>query len=186
MNLFPFRDDYISERRQPVDHNLMLARQGDPAAFERLLTPYLAGLFGFIRKRVDRMAEDVYQETLLAAWRAIPGFKQEASIKTWLYAIAGYKCADALRHKSRQPQVTELEDAAPGPGFEEDSTRRLDIRDALDALPPEDRQLLYLVYGQGFTQGEAAGILQIPEGTVKSRLHRLRGTLQAHLEGGTP
>jgi len=186
MNLFPIRDDYISERRQPVEHNLMLARQGDPAAFERLLTPHLAGLFGFIRKRVDRMAEDVYQETLLAAWRAIPGFKEEASLKTWLYAIAGYKCADAIRSLARQPHLEQLDEATPSPGFEEDSAGRLVVKTALGRLGNADQQLLYLVYSQGFTQREAASILQIPEGTVKSRLHRLRGTLKAHLEGGTP
>ena len=169
-----------------MDHNLTLARQGDPTAFERLLTPYLAGLYGFIRKRVDQMAEDVYQETLLAAWRAIPGFKEDATVKTWLYAIAGYKCADAIRGLSRQPRKEELDEATPVPGFEEDAAGRMDVKTALKSLDKEDQQLLYLVYGQGFTQREAAGILGIPEGTVKSRLHRLRNTLKDRLEGGTP
>ena len=169
-----------------MDTNLILARKGDPVAFERLLSPHLAGLFGFIRKQVNQMAEDVYQETLLAAWRAIPGFKENASIKTWLYAIAGYKCADAIRSLTRQPHLEELDETAQSPGFEEDSAGRLDVKTALGRLEKEDQQLLDLVYSQGFTQREAACILGIPEGTVKSRLNRLRNTLKAHLKGGTP
>ena len=166
-----------------MDDVLTLARNGNPAAFERLVSPYLKGLYGFIRKRVDEQAEDVYQETLLSAWQALPGFQQNASIKTWLYAIAGYKCADALRKHMRQPQMEEMDERAASPGFEEGTLARMDIRDALDALGAEDQQLLYLVYHEGFTQKEAGVILGIPEGTVKSRLYRLRGILQQALGG---
>ena len=163
--------------------DLSLARKGDPEAFERLVTPHLNGLFGFICKRTGAMAEDVYQETLLSAWRAIPGFKEGSPLKTWLYAIAGYKCLDALRRKSRELQHTELDEDLESPGFEENSLRGMDIRQALAALNKEDQSLMYLLYTQGFTQKEAAAVLGIPEGTVKSRLNRLRKALKEKLGG---
>ncbi|NLX83373.1 MAG: RNA polymerase sigma factor [Clostridiales bacterium] len=169
-----------------MDTNLRLAQAGNPTAFERLLSPYLAGLYGFIRKRVGQMAEDVYQETLLAAWRALPGFKEDASLKTWLYAIAGYKCADALRRQSRQPRQEERQEDAAVPGFEEDSAQRLDVKAALSSLDQEGQDLLYLVYSEGFTQAEAARILGIPLGTIKSRLYHLRRHLKDRLEGERP
>jgi len=83
----------------------------------------------------------------------------------------------------RQPQMEEMDERAASPGFEEGTLARMDIRDALDALGAEDQQLLYLVYHEGFTQKEAGVILGIPEGTVKSRLYRLRGILQQALGG---
>ena len=165
------------------EHDLALARKGDPAAFERLVTPYLNGLYGFLVKRMGSLAEDIDQETLLGAWHNIKGFAGDASIKTWLYAIAGYRCADALRKKAREPLQTQLDERLCDSGFESDTTRALDIRDSLRTLDPEDQSLLYLVYTQGFTQRQAAGVLGIPEGTVKSRLSRLRTTLKSRLGG---
>ena len=163
--------------------DLLLARKGDPAAFERLVSPHLKGLFGFIVKRVRGLAEDVYQETLLSAWHALPGFKEGSTLKTWLYAIAGYKCSDALRRLSREPQPIELDEQQESAGFEESSLHRMDVRQALAKLREEDQALLYLLYTQGFAQKEAAIVLGIPEGTVKSRLNRLRKSLK-HLLGG--
>ncbi len=166
-----------------ADVDLSLARKGDPAAFERLVTPHLKGLYGFICKRTGAMADDVYQETLLSAWRALPGFREGSTLKTWLYAIADYKCLDALRKKGREPQPAEPDEDMQSPGFEENSLRRMEIRQALAGLSRGDQSLLYLLYTQGFTQKEAADVLGIPEGTVKSRLSRLRKALKEMLGG---
>lgn len=166
------------------DRDLTLAQQGDPAAFERLVTPHLQGLFAFIRRRAGNEAEDVYQETLLGAWRAIGGFAGSSSLKTWLYAIAGYKCQDCLRRKARAPVTGEANETLGDEGFEEGSLLKMDLDSALKRLPEGDRSLLQLVYAEGFTLREAAGVLGIPEGTAKSRLHRLRTTLQAAMGGG--
>lgn len=162
--------------------DLKLAQAGNPAAFERLVTPYLAGLYGFISRRVNWDSEDVYQEALLGAWRTIGSFQRDSSFKTWLYAVAGYKCMDALRKKARTPIPAEMLVEPAQEGFEEDSMRRLDINNVLAKLSPEDSSLVYLVYTQGFSNREAAQTLGIPEGTVKSRLHRLRSQLRANLE----
>lgn len=163
--------------------DLARAREGDPAAFERLVTPLLPGLFGFLRRRLGQGAEDAYQETLLAAWRAVGGFSGQSSLKTWLYVIAGYKCADALRKRGREPKTEEAGDALAAEPFEEGSLERMDLKAAVLALKPEDRSLLFLVYSQGFGLREAAETLGIPEGTAKSRLHALRKRLRTSLGG---
>ena len=166
-----------------AETDLTLARRGDPAAFERLVTPHLQGLFGFLRKRLGDMAEDAYQETLLAAWQALPGFREGATLKTWLFAIAGYKCVDCIRRNAREGNSVLLEEGLQGEGFEEGSNHRMQVRDALDSLDGEEQALLYLVFTQGLTQKEAAGVLGIPEGTVKSRLYTLKNKLRKQLGG---
>ncbi len=163
--------------------DLQHAQAGNPAAFERLVTPHLNGLYGFITRRVGQDADDTYQETLLGAWKAINSFQGGSSIKTWLYAIAGYKCMDALRKKARTPVPAEMLVEPSQDSFEEESMRRIDMKNALTTLSPEDRSLVFLAYTEGFTRREAADIMGIPEGTVKSRLHRLRHELKKHLGG---
>lgn len=163
-------------------NDLSLARTGDPAAFQRLVTPHLKGLYGFLARRCGQLAEDVYQETLLGAWQTIGGFREGSSLKTWLYAIAGYKCTDALRKHLKQPQLVTLDELPGDGGFEGASVKRLDLKDALSALAPEDQALLHLLYTQGFSQKEAGDILGIPEGTVKSRLYYLRRSLKEVLD----
>ena len=79
--------------------------------------------------------------------------------------------------------MAELPEDLATPGFEGQSDRRLDLAEALSALKEEDRTLLYLVYGEGFPLMEAALMMQIPLGTVKSRLHTLRGRLRRDLKG---
>lgn len=165
---------------------LIQAKNGNPAAFQCLVTPHLQGLNGFIRRRVGQgEAEDVYQETLLAAWQAIHSFTGDSSLKTWLFAIAGYKCADALRRLARQPQTVEDRESLGSPSFEQASVSRMDIHQALAKLSKENQSLLYLVYAEGFSLQEVAIHLGIPLGTVKSRLHTLRGGLRETL-GGDP
>ena len=122
---------------------------------------------------------------MLGAWRNIRGFGGNASFKTWLYAIAGNRSMDALRKQARAPEFSELDEQHSQEGFEETAARAMDIRESLGKLCSEDQTLLYLLYTQGLNQKEAAAILGIPEGTVKSRLHRLRALLQQRL-GGEP
>ena len=149
--------------------------------FETAVAPYTRGLFAFIRCHAPQDPEDIYQETLLAAWRGYAAFRQESGIKTWLYSIARHKCLDALRGKYRD-QTQEAEQEGRDAGFEEGAVTRMDLEQAINSLREEERTLLYLIYGQGFSQREAADILEVPEGTVKSRLHTLRRRLRAEME----
>ena len=153
--------------------------------FEAAISPYAQGLFAFIRCQSPPEPEDVYQETMLAAWQGFERYRHRAGMKTWLYAIARNKCLDALRRKYRQPPTAPREagEDAAGQRFEQAADERMDLHNALAALREEDRSLLYLIYAQGFTVQEAAEAMDIPEGTVKSRLYTLRRRLRERMEG---
>ncbi|MEV0715026.1 sigma-70 family RNA polymerase sigma factor [Asanoa sp. NPDC050611] len=85
---------------------LALARSGDGEAFRRLVEPYRRELQVHCYRILGNVqdAEDLLQETLLAAWRGIGGFEERASVRTWLYRIATNRCLNALRTNARRPQ----------------------------------------------------------------------------------
>jgi RNA polymerase sigma-70 factor, ECF subfamily len=135
------------------------------------------------RHRMD----DALQEAYLRAYRALPGFRVEADLGTWLYRIVYNACIDELRRDRRRPRPVDLQevgwdppDAASSPDevvFAADATLR-----ALRALPDEQRVALVLVDGEGFDNVAAARILGVPPGTVGSRLSRARATVRRLLE----
>ena len=137
----------------------------------------------------DRM-DDVLQEAYLKAYRALPRFRGEAAVGTWLYRIVYNACVDAGR-RSRDvvalDSVRELADPAPTP-FEATFERRR-LAAALGALSAEDRAAVLLVDAQGFDYGAAAEVLGVPPGTIGSRLNRarriLRRALDARAEGAS-
>lgn len=166
------------------------------AAFDALMTPEIPPLYRFIRARVssDQVAEDLLQETLLGAWRQLGSFDGRSRFATWLLAIAKYRVIDWQRREARQrpQQAGSLDDdetglaatlAAPDTGGDP-ATRletSLDLGRKLKELGPDDRLLLRLVFDFGFDYQEAGRVLDIPVGTVKSRMYRLRRQLRAGL-----
>jgi len=155
------------------------AADGDRAAFDEL-----------VRRHRDRVwavalricgdpddAEDVLQETFVSAWRALPGFRRGARLSTWLYRIAVNKSYDAVGR--RRPQVAldaVAEPSAPGDDYVA-SGRRAALVAALAALPVEFRAAVVLCDVLGLPTGEAAEVLDVPAGTVKSRTFRGRALL---------
>jgi RNA polymerase sigma-70 factor, ECF subfamily len=135
------------------------------------------------RHRMD----DALQEAYLRAYRALPGFRVEADLGTWLYRIVYNACIDELRRDRRRPRPIDLHEAGwdqPAPAsphdevvYAADATVR-----ALRALPDEQRVALVLVDGEGFDNVAAARILGVPPGTVGSRLSRARATVRRLLE----
>lgn len=125
----------------------------------------------------DRM-DDALQEAYLRAYRALPRFRGDSAISTWLYRIVYNACLDELRNA---PQVVALdsvrERADPRPGAAES----LELADALASLPPADRAAVLLVDAQGFDYRSAAEVLGIPEGTIASRLNRARAHLRRYI-----
>ena len=126
----------------------------------------------------DRM-DDAMQEAYLRAYRALPRFRGDSALSTWLYRITYNACLDELEHT---PQVVALdsvrERADPRPGAAE----RLELADALASLPPADRAAVLLVDAQGFDYRSAAEVLGIPDGTIASRLNRARAHLRRYLD----
>jgi RNA polymerase sigma-70 factor (ECF subfamily) len=165
------------------------ARSGDQEAFAALIKHYDPGLRSLAYRILgdrDRM-DDALQEAYVKAFRALPRFRGDSSLGTWLYRIAYNACLDELARSRRVVQLP-LDDAAEQPSSRSDPgdmvANRRDLAAALAGLPLEERAAVLLVDAQGFDYREAGNALGIPVGTVASRLNRARAALRAALVGG--
>jgi RNA polymerase sigma-70 factor (ECF subfamily) len=157
------------------------ARRGDEAAFAALVRHYDPGLRALaFRLLGDRTRmDDALQEAYVGAYRALPRFRGDASLGTWLYRIAYNACLDELRRTRDVVPLERVRDRAAGGG---DPVDGLALREALAELPVEDRAAVLLVDAQGFDYRSAAEVLGIPAGTVASRLNRARAALRRALQ----
>lgn len=177
---------------------LRLARQGDTAAFTRLVTPLMQPAYQFALRLVGEreLAEDVTQEALIKAYTALTSFRGESRFRTWVFRIVQNACTDALRRRMRHPEAPAawgdgqeagwqpVQVPDPGPGPEDTVLAAMDrevILRAIAALPSEQRALILLRDVQGWAYGEIAAVTRQQMGTIKSRLHRARATLRAAL-----
>lgn len=142
--------------------------------FEQMLQTERVSLERFVRYRLPARedADDVLQEIYLTAYQKFPQLKNKASFKAWLLAIARNKCNDYFRRKATQLEIpvdelteTILSDSRQG--ISEQSS----VRETLSRLGDKDKQILYLYFWREMPQAEIAKKLNIPVGTVKSRLH---------------
>jgi RNA polymerase sigma-70 factor, ECF subfamily len=191
---------------------LARARAGNEEAFRELTDPHRRELQLHCYRILGTMqdAEDLVQETLLAAWRALEAFEGRASVRTWLYQIATNRCLNALRAKSRRPQevpamahpleptrwteplrlepypdalLDEIPDRTPGPSarYEAKEASELAFIVALQHLPPRQRAVLVLRDVLGFPTAEVADMLDTGEASVKGALQRARATVETRL-----
>ena len=166
-------------------------RKGDPRAFEELVIAYQHRVFGVaVRMLGSRTeAEEIAQETFLRAHRALPEFRGEARLSTWLYAIASRLCLNRLAAPERRLAQADDDALAAAPSREPDAAAALEraeldgaLRDAIAALPDERRIVVILRDLEGLSYEEIAEALALEPGTVRSRLHRARMDLKAKLE----
>ena len=178
----------IAPRTEDADLVLVRAMaRGDARALETLYARHGSGVLSYLAGRVgDRaLAEEVLQDVMLAAWRHAGAFRGDARVRTWLLTVAHHRAVNAIR---RHRPVTVALDAAPraldiGPSEPADSAgERTDLRRAIATLPDDQRAALELVFFHELSIAEAAGVLGVAEGTVKSRLHRAKHTLRGRLE----
>lgn len=130
-------------------------------------------------------AEDVVQEAFAAAWKALPGFRGDASLDTWFFRILVHRAQNFRRWRSLRTlwsDSTERETADPKPVPAGDPLLRERIVEALDRLTHRQRESFVLVHMDGFTVQEAASILGLRPGSVKSHLHRALRHLRTDLE----
>lgn len=135
-------------------------------------------------------AEDAAQDILIKAYRAMPSFKGDASVSTWIYRIAYNHCLDALRKENRRRHESldallenGREPQALRPQSEQDNIdNHIMVRLALETLPEDSRIILTLREVAGLSYKEIAQALEISEGTVKSRLSRAKEALCAAIE----
>ena len=160
------------------------ARRGDQEAFAAVIRHYDPGLRALAYRLLGNrdVMDDVLQEAYVKAFKALPRFRGEAKLGTWLYRIAYNACLDELRRARRGdelPLADEQPSASPDPG--DVAARRGDLARALAALPPEERAAVLLVDAQGFDYRQTARVLGVAEGTVASRLNRARASLRIAL-----
>ena len=158
--------------------------------FATVFDEHAPGLWRFLARQVDAAcAEDLVAETFLAAWSARDGYRPErGSVRAWLYGIAVNLLRRHHRTQAQQQRLSQRLSGHPAPadGGEDRIAERLDARTqvqalaaAIAALPDGDRDVLLLSSLAGLDQREVAAALGIPEGTVRSRLHRVRRHLRA-------
>jgi RNA polymerase sigma-70 factor (ECF subfamily) len=133
------------------------------------------------------LAEEIVQDSMLAVWRGAGAFRGESSARSWVIAIARRQTRDRLR--GRRLRVVDdaflAEQPSPGPGPEVLALDRADLAEVMDAireLASPHREVLGLVFGSGLSLPEVAGVLDIPVGTVKSRLTAARTALSRILD----
>jgi RNA polymerase sigma-70 factor (TIGR02960 family) len=190
---------------------LARAREGDDEAFRALTEPHRRELQLHCYRILGSMqdAEDLVQETLLAAWRSLAAFEGRSSVRAWLYRIATNRCLNALRARSRRPRelqamvdppptrridpvwlepypdalLAEIPDRSPGPAARYEARESIELAfiAALQGLPPRQRAALVLRDVLGFHTTEVAEMLDTGEGSVKGALQRARAALQARL-----
>jgi RNA polymerase sigma-70 factor (ECF subfamily) len=171
------------------DRTLLAAHAaGDPDAFAELVRRHRDRLWGVaLRTLGDREeAADALQDALLSAYRAAAGFRGDAAVTTWLHRIVVNACLDRVRRRQVRPTVRLAGDPTAVDDRTEAVTARLTVRAALARLPVEQRAALVLVELEGMSVAEAAEILAVPVGTVKSRCARGRARLAVllgHLSG---
>ena len=163
---------------EPEPAVVRAAAAGDLAAFELLVRRYQAHVWRFLRHLLGdaALAEDVTQETFLHLYRRLPTFAGRSKFSTWVFRVARNAGIDALRAVRRQDRLLEAL-PAPAPGPAPDA--RVEAMAAVASLSPKLREALLLVEVFGFTYREAAEVLAVPEGTVKSRVFQARLRLTA-------
>ncbi len=164
------------------------AKRGDEDAFMTLVRHYDPGLRSLAYRLLrdpDRM-DDALQEAYVKAFRALPRFRGDSKLGTWLYRIVYNACLDEL-NASRGATSLSLESVAeqadPRAGVADTVAARNDLAAALERLPAEERAAVLLVDAQGFGYRDAARVLGVPEGTIASRLSRARAGLRLALAG---
>ena len=194
------------------------ARAGDERAFAELTDPYRRELQVHCYQMMGSLtdAEDMLQETMLAAWRGLAGFQERSSLRSWLYRIATNQCLNALRTASRripaeptppfQPpepsrrgEITWLQpypdvllegiaDTAPGPDARYQATEAIELAfiAGLQRMPPRQTATLLLRDVLGFAADEVADMLGTTPTAVKGTLQRARAALDEHREQAGP
>jgi len=173
---------------------LAAAQAGDERAFRRLVEPYRHALEVHCYRMLGspQEAEDLVQETLLRAWRALERFEPRAQLQTWLYRIATNACLDELERRPRRPEPVDpfpdmSLDGAAAPTY--DPVARYAIREgmelallrAIQALPGRQRAVLIFRDVLGWTSPEVADLLDSTVASVNSALQRGRATIEEHI-----
>lgn len=164
---------------EPDPKILEQARRGDTQAFERIVRGLLPEVLRLARHLVrdEHLAEDVAQEVFIRAFQALGGFRGESRVSTWILRITRNTSVDAIRREGRLRRFTERVEPAPTP----DLSTRAELDEALQRLPIELREAFVVIEIFGLGYEDAAQVLSVRPGTLKSRMHRCRKLLVREL-----
>ena len=167
---------------------LSRARAGDGEAFADLVRALHAGVYRVAAAHLGPDdAEDATQEVFVKIHKALPRFEGRSRLSTWAFRIATNVSLNRLRSQRRRPKAASLEEGwhasqSPGPhAHAAGDELRSAFREALDALPPEQRAVVVLRGVEGLPFEEVSRVLEIPVPTAQSRMSRARAKLRLHL-----
>ena len=169
------------------------AQQGDRQAFGELVYHYREGMINVVYRMCGdaNLAEDAAQEAFIRAWQNLPRYQPRSPFRNWLYRIATNVAVDVLRHERETTNIEDVPLVASSVNPEvavERNERAERVRQAVLALAPASRAVLILREYEALSYKEIAETLDIPVGTVMSRLNyarmQLRETLKVYLEAG--
>ena len=168
-----------------VDEQMLVERLagGDPDAVDNLVDIYKDRLFAFILRSVGdyALAEDVFQEMWIKVIRRIGTFRGDSKLSTWLFQVALNTVRDTMRKKGRHTfvDIDEVTQLPSNDKVDVDGIARAEqVKLLIDSLPEKMREVVVLKYYHDLMDTEIAEIAGIPEGTVKSRLHRANGIMK--------
>ncbi|MFI0487557.1 RNA polymerase sigma factor SigM [Actinomadura sp. 9N215] len=177
----PSLEEQTRRRAEATDADLMGRHaDGDPHAFAELVHRHRDRMWAVALRTLGdpEEAADALQDACLSAFRAAGRFRGDASVTTWLHRIVVNACLDRIRRKSVRPATPMGDDAtfdAVAPKMPDPTDAHgvsLDVRTALDQLPFEQRAALILIDMMGYSVDDAAQVMDVPPGTIKSRRAR--------------
>ena len=160
-------------------------RQDDPHAFAEIVRRHQDHLWALAMRTLGDAddAADAVQEALISAYRAADRFRGDAAVSTWLYRIVVNACIDQMRRQRVRPpranitDISEVVTIADPRRTIDDRLLGLEVQQALATLPPDQRAAVILVDVLGYSVVDAAAVLEVPQGTIKSRCSRGRARL---------
>ena len=172
-------------RAREIDGTVLRrAQRGDHGAFHEIVDHYegrLRVLAYHLLRDADQM-NDALQDTFVKAWSGLPGFRGDAALGTWLHQVCYRICLDYLRRQKVRPAGEEIADDLADPADDlGDLALREQVSAALGRLPVEQRAVLLLVDREGYDYGTVAEALEVPVGTVASRLSLARAAMRRAL-----
>lgn len=181
---------WVSERVADLEQRILdRIAHGDRNALAELYARYQAPIFRYLVQLVGDhgLAEEVLQDTLVAVWKGAASFEGRSTVQTWLIGIARRQAHNNLRRRALPlADASELEILATSEPEPEDamlaSIEREELAAAIRSLAPVHREALVLAFVNGLSYREMATVLEIPEGTVKSRLSNAKRALRTLLE----
>lgn len=171
------------EQTQPL---IEAAKQGDREAFNQIVLSHYQGVINVIYRMSGRMtlAEDIAQETFIRVWQKLHTYKPTGSFRSWVYRIATNAALDAIRRERDETEIDSLPLASKEPGVEQSMVaqeRAEMVQEAVLSLPAASRGVLILREYEGLSYQEISEALDIPLGTVMSRLSYARNALKKAL-----